>query len=119
MHLRQGFGHPAADFVRRPARHFQREGDVVRHAQVREQCITLEHGMHRPAFRRRAHQILAIQQDLARIRQVEAGDHAQDGGLAAAGWAEQGEEFAALYAQADVMYRFQCTEAAGDVPELE
>ena len=51
--------------------------------------------MHRPLLRRRAGQIAAVEQNLPGIRQVEAGDHAQDGGLAAAGRPEQGEELAA------------------------
>ena len=42
-------------------------------------------------------------------------DHAQDGGLAAAGRAEQGKKFARLDAQADVVHCREIAEAARDV----
>jgi hypothetical protein len=41
-------------------------------------------------------QIRAIEQDTARIRRLEAGEHPQQRGLAAAGWTEQREEFALI-----------------------
>ena len=49
--------------------------------------------MHRPLLRRNRGQRLAVEKELAFVRLVETGDHAQDGRLAAARGAEQGEEF--------------------------
>ena len=63
---------------------------------VREQRVALEHGVHRTLFRRLVGEVLAVEPDAARVGRIEAGDHAQQRGLAAAGGAEQREEFARL-----------------------
>jgi hypothetical protein len=87
--------------------------------QMWEQRIALEHGMDRPLLGRRAGQVAAVEQNLAGIRQVEAGDHAQDGGLAAAGRPPQREELAACHREADVFHRLEIGETACDVANLE
>src|SRR6185437_3651306 len=50
---------------------------------------------------------------------LEAGDHPQRGGLAAAGWAEQREELALVHAQVDRVHRGERAEALRDRPELD
>ncbi len=64
-------------------------------------------------------QILAVEQYLPGVRQVEPGDHAQDGGLAAAGRPQQGEELARLYRQGHIVNGDEIAEAACDVPEFQ
>ena len=69
--------------------HAQRESDVVAHAEMGEQRIGLEHHRRVPVDGRQPHDILAADEDFPVGRVLVAGDHAQDGGLAAAGGAEK------------------------------
>ncbi|MNJ61046.1 hypothetical protein D3C77_568150 [compost metagenome] len=62
-------------------------GDVLRHTEVWEQCITLEHHVHRALVGGHPGHRLPGQQHLAGAGLVEAGDHPQGGGLATAGTA--------------------------------
>ena len=78
-------------------------GDVVLDVEVGEEGIRLEHRVDRPAVRRHGDQVLAVEQDLTTRRLLEAGDHPQRRGLAAAGRSEQREELAGLDAQLDVV----------------
>jgi hypothetical protein len=74
--------------------HLQPEGDVLHHRHVRKQRVALEHhaGVAVPG-RQKGH-ILAADARRAAARLDEAGDHAQGGGLAAAGRPEQHDELA-------------------------
>ena len=67
-------------------------GDVLLDAEVREQGVALEHHVDRALVRRHPEQVLAVDLDAARLGRLEAGDRAQQRGLAAARRAEQGEE---------------------------
>ena len=75
--------------------------------------------MHRPLFRRHAGQRLAIEEHLALVRLIEAGDHAQDCRLAAAGRPEQGEELTRLDIERDILHRFQPAKTAGYLANFE
>ena len=86
---------------------------------VREERIALENGAHRPLLRRTLRQVLAVEENATAVRQVETRDHAQESGLAAAGGSEQGEEFARLDGDADLVDRREVAETAGDVLNLE
>ena len=70
------------------------EGDVALDRQVRKQRIALEHHVDRPPVRRHAGDILPVEQDAALARLLEAREHPQQRGLAAARGPEQREEFA-------------------------
>src|SRR5215469_17368199 len=59
---------------------------------MREQGVTLEHGVDRPLARRSLHEVTAVEQDPAVRRFLESGDHPQGRRLAAARRAEQGKE---------------------------
>ena len=72
--------------------HLQPVGDVAAHAHVREEGVGLEHQVERPPVRRDRRDVDAVEQDAARVRRLEAGEQAQERGLAAAGRAEEGEE---------------------------
>ncbi|MCY1550156.1 hypothetical protein D9M68_863850 [compost metagenome] len=76
------------------ARQFQAKGDVVQHRQMREHRVALEH--HAPARVRFAGKRLAVEKDFATARAFLSQQHAQEGGLAAAGGADQGAELAFL-----------------------
>ncbi|ESQ67962.1 hypothetical protein PA15_0306525 [Pseudomonas aeruginosa HB15] len=118
-HVLQGLFDAGVDLALRHSGHLQREGDVLRHAHVREQRVALEHRMHRALLRLDAGEVLAVEADLAAVRLVEAGEHAQEGGLAAPGRAEEGEEFAGVDRQADIVDGGEVAEAAGHVADLE
>jgi len=61
---------------------------------VWKQRIALEHHVDRPPIGRHASDILTVQQDASLVRGLEAGEQAQQRGLAATGRSEQGEKLA-------------------------
>src|SRR5471032_3379696 len=72
---------------------------------MRKQRIRLEHHVHRSAIRRHAREILAIDHDLPRRDRLQPREHAQQGGLATAGTAEQREQFALFHRQIHTFHR--------------
>ncbi len=83
-----------ADLGLRHAVLLEAEGYVGLHRHMREQCVGLEHHVHRPPVGRHARDILTVEQDAPRARHLEAGKHAKKRSLAAAGGAQQREELA-------------------------
>ena len=73
--------------------HFKAKGDVLRHRHMREQRIALEHRVDVPLEGREMRHFLTIEEDRPIGRHLKSGDEAQQSGLAAAGWSQQGEEF--------------------------
>ncbi len=88
----QDIADPAGYLGARQALHFQAVGNVLRHRHVREEGVGLEHEVHRPAVGPQRRHVLAVEQDAPRVGLRETGDHAQEGGLAAARGAQQREE---------------------------
>ncbi|MNF61107.1 hypothetical protein D3C84_427430 [compost metagenome] len=82
--------------------HAQAEGDVLFHGHIGEQCIALEHHADPAFLRAHRHDIGTIEQDFAAIHRSQAGDAAQQGGFAATGRAEQGDELTFLDFAIDV-----------------
>ena len=70
-------------------------------------------------FRRSIGEVLAREKNPSAVGQIEAGDHAQERRLAAARWPQQGEEFACLDGDADLIDRGKVAETAGDILDLE
>jgi hypothetical protein len=70
---------------------------------VRKQGVVLEDQAQVAAEGRDFGHIPALEADLAEVGMNETRDHAQGGGLAATGGAEQGDEFAFLYLEADIV----------------
>ena len=68
---------------------------------------------------RHVRDVLAVKPDRAGGRQVEAGDHPQQRGLAAAGWSEQADEGAMRHRQLDIVDRGEVAEFLRDVFEGE
>ena len=64
----------------------QPKGDIVANCEPGETCIFLEH--HADAVRDLAHNRLAFETDAATGRRAEAGQHIQQCGFAASGWAD-------------------------------
>ena len=59
------------------------ERDVLRHVEVREQRVALEHRVDVALMRGHARDVAPVEQDAPAGRALEAGDHAQRGGLPA------------------------------------
>ena len=68
------------------------EGHVVGHAHVGKERVLLEHGVDVALVGRHSGDVGTLEKDPSRGRLLEAGDHLQRGGLAAAGGSEHGEE---------------------------
>ena len=79
----------------------QAVGHVVEDVHVGEQRVALEHHCRVALVGGQLVDGLVAQVDFALVRGLKAGDHAQRGGLAAAGGAQQGHELARLDVQVD------------------
>ena len=94
LHQLERLAHAGADLVLRDLAPLEPERHVVRDVQVLEQRVALEDRVHVALVRRHRLDRLALEVDVPRAGQLEAGDHAQRGGLAAPRRAEQREELA-------------------------
>ena len=78
------------------------EGDVLAHGHVRKERVVLEHHAEAPPLRGQRGDVLALDEDPARVRGLEAGDQAQHGRLAAAGGPEQRDDLALRGGEGDL-----------------
>jgi len=95
--------HPRYDLGPGGAPGAQPVGDVLGDRHVREERIVLEHHADPAVTRRQMVHRLPIEQDTSGARPEKPGDGAEQRGLAAAGGAEQGDEFARLYCEVDAV----------------
>ncbi len=103
--------------VDRRSRHpvlMQAESDVSGDGEMRKQRVALEHHVDGTAVRRDRREVLAGEQHLPVVGRLEAGEHAQQRGLAAAGGAEQGEELAGIDVEAEPVHRGDAGKALRD-----
>ncbi|MNT80565.1 hypothetical protein D3C72_2200450 [compost metagenome] len=63
--------------------------------------------------------VLAVENDVAHIRSFQSGDDPQQGGLAAAGGAQQGHQLAAVDIQVDLVERLEGVEVLADVTDFD
>ena len=99
--------------------HAQAEGDVFEHRHVAEQRVVLEHEAHLAVARGGSRGVFVVQANGPAVGQFEAGDDAQQRGLAGAGGAQQRHQFAGLDAQADVFQRFVSSEDFANVLDFD
>ena len=104
--------HPAIDFGGGQLSHSQSKSDIVEDVEMREQGVGLEHGIDRPLVRRHVPHVRVADADRSFVRQIESGDHAQQGGLSATGRTEQGKKFAFVDRERDAGKRFDSAESA-------
>ncbi|KAG1081091.1 hypothetical protein G6F40_015633 [Rhizopus arrhizus] len=104
LHL-QRFVRAAARFGRRHLAHLQGERDVLLDAHVREQRIVLEHHADIPFIRRAVGDIGAVDQHAALVGLRQAGDQAQQGGLAGAGLAHDRQRAATRQVKRHAVHR--------------
>ena len=94
LHQRQHVGDALCDPRLGETFLLEAEGHIVLDIEMREQRVALEHHVDRPPMRRHLRQIDTVEQDAAGIRPFEAGDQAEQSGLAAAGRTKQGKKLA-------------------------
>ena len=63
--------------------------------------------------------VLVIEQDGSAVGRFQTGDHAQQGGLARAGWPEQSDQFACADLQAYVIHGGKVAELLADIANLD
>ena len=90
---------------RRHVLHAQPELDVLRDRLVRKQRVALEHHAEPAVARLEIVDHAPVDADFARGRILEAGDHAQRRGLAAAGRPDEHDELAVLDGEAQILHR--------------
>ena len=95
--------HCAAYLIGGFSQHFQTESDVLRHRHVRKQGVTLEDRVNGPFVGRQHGNIASAEQDIAFGRMLEAGDHPEQGRLAATGRTEQRQKLVLLDGQGDIV----------------
>src|SRR4030042_1056785 len=86
---------------------------------VRERGVVLEHGVHVAPESGHAAHLPAFQQDLPLAGFLQAGDHAQGGGLSAAGGSQQGEELPLADADVAALHGHHLVEALLPPPQLD
>ena len=84
---------------------------------MREQGVVLEDRVHVALVRRQPGHVLALELDAAGGRLLEAADHPQGRGLAAAGRAEEAEELAVDDLEVDVVDGEHVAERLGHLDE--
>ena len=103
----------------RPLAHGQPEADVVPDGHVLERRVVLEDEADPALLRRERGRVLARDHDLAGVRLLEPGDHAQERRLAAAARPEQRRQRARLDHERDVVERGERSEPLGHAPCLD
>ena len=92
FHHGQGLSHARPGLFARDAANAQAVGHVFLDAQVREERVVLENGVHPAAIGRQYVQPLLLHPDFAAVGLFEAGDQTEEGGFARAAFAQDGEE---------------------------
>jgi hypothetical protein len=114
-HEAQHFLDPRVDLAPAEPVIDEAESDVARDIHVREQRIALEHHVDGALMGRRRGHVLAGDEDAAFVRRFEAGDEAQQARLAATGWPQQREKFAALDVERQPVDGPQSAETLADI----
>ena len=117
VHQRQRLLHALTALGLRHLAHLEAEAHVVGHRHVRKQRIALEHDAQAARVGLGMRDVLARELDAAAGHGLEARDHLQRGGLAAARGAEQRDELALLDSEVHGRYRAGGAIGLGHVAE--
>src|SRR5262249_12525226 len=112
-------GHPLRALALVASADPETELDVLARGHVREERIGLEHHPHVALVGSDAGDVLALDEDPARVRPVEAGDEAQRRRLAAARRSEQRQELALAELDVDALERLEAAELTVKILEVE
>ena len=108
---------PVVDLVLGQLCHFQTERDIVKHIQMGEQSVALKHRIDLPLIGRHIVDAFTVKGHRAGSGRQKAADDPQSGSLAAAGGAQQGEEFMVINIQVDTVKYPLSVELHGKIPE--
>ena len=111
------FANATRDLVTLDARTTKAEGNVFKDGEMREERVALEDGVDVALVGGEEGDVFTLQLNEAARRLLEAADHAQGCGLAAAGWAEEGEELAVGDIKRDAVHRGLISEHLGHVDQ--
>ena len=114
---RQRFFHAHRALAAGHAVHLQAVTHIVSHAHVREHGVILEHHVDWALVGRNIRHVLPVDQDAAFRWHFEPGQHAQQGGLAAARGPQQREELALPHLQIDSVHRHHLAVPLGNAFE--
>ena len=112
FHARQAdevdhFQDPLPYLLFRPLLDFQAEGDVIENGHIAEQGVVLEDEADAPLGSGNVVDPAAVDEDVAAVGILQAGQHAQDRRLAAAAGTEEGDELALVDAKGNVARRVE------------
>ena len=93
------------------------KGDIFEYVQVREERIVLKDHAEAASLGGQVGDIAAVKFNQACIGFLKARNHAERGGLAAAGWAKQAKELTPLNLKRNVGHRLGLIEALGETLE--
>src|SRR3546814_955001 len=110
---------PRGNFRFGAATVLQPEGDVALDGEIREQGVGLEHDAEVALGDRQGRYVPTGLLDGAARLQVEPGNGAQEGGLAATGRAQEADEFAVLDVERDIAQRREFAELLAEVADTQ
>ena len=110
--------HARPDLRRRRFLHLQPEGDVFAHGHVAEQCVVLEHEADAALAGGDIVDAPPADEDIAAVRLLQPCNHAQDGGLARAGRAEQADEAPLFHGKIHIVRGLEMTKRLFDMLQL-
>jgi hypothetical protein len=119
LHQRQRRAHPAFAFAACETAHLESEGHVLRDRHVRKERVVLEHHAEVAAVWRDLGYAFAADEHVAGGGLLEAGDHAQRRGLAAAARAEQRKKRTARDIEVQAFDRHHVLVTLGYVDETD
>ena len=93
VNQRQHFRHPLFDLIFRHLLDAQTERDILKHVQMRKQCVTLKHCVHMAFMRRQVVDAFPLEENVSLFRIHKAADDTQRRCFSAAGRTEEGDEF--------------------------
>src|SRR5690606_4135221 len=121
LHQLEQLGHARVDLSPAAAAfgNLHAESDVVMHAHVRKQRVVLEDESDAAVTHRNVGRVLVAEINRSAVRELEAGDHAQDGRLARSRRTEQRDQFAAFDLERDPAHGAEGLEGLHHVVEAD
>ena len=116
-HHAQHFRHALLDFLGRHLGDPQAKGDILKHVQMREQRILLEHRVDLPLMRRDIINPHTVKGDVSRRGRRETADNPQRCGLSTAAGAQKCEEFRIVDIQIDVIENQLVVKRHAEIPQ--
>ena len=112
------FLHFLPDLLLRRLLHPKAESDILKNRHIAEKGVALKNKSDPPLTAGDIIDDFAVDQDLTGIRMLQAGNHSQDGRLAAAGGAQQGNQFSSGDTDIDIFRCLKVSEVFIDIAEF-